>query len=117
MNGFSILTFCKRPFSDGYFEVILLYKKHSVPQVLFLGQLQDLLCSEQIQIIIRDFNTDAFDSNNYASLSNSLEIYSMVVRDPTYLSGSVIDHVYLPNATLDKVQATATVTHEYPRVL
>ena len=117
MNGFSILTFRKRSFSDEYFEVILLYKKHSVPQVLFLSQLQDLLCSEQIQIIIRDFNTDAFDSNNYASLSNSLEIYSMVVRDPTYLSESLIDHVYLPNATLDKVQATATVMHEYPQVL
>ena len=112
MNGFSIVAFRKRSFSDDYFEVTLLYKKNSLPQVLFLSQLQDLLCSEQIQIITGNFNTDAFDSNNYASLSNSLETYSMFVRDPTYLSGSLID-VYLPNVTLDKVQATATIKNIY----
>ena len=81
----------------------MLYKKNSVP----------LLCSEQIQIILGDFNTDAFDSNNYASLLNSLERYSMVVRGPTHLRGSLINQVYLSNATFDnfqdKFQVTATI--------
>ena len=95
MNGFSILTFHKPSFSDEYFEVILFYKKNSALQALLLSQLQDLICSEQIQIILGDFNTDGFDSDNYAFLSNSLEIYYMVVQDPTHLSGSQIDHVYL----------------------
>ena len=85
MNGFSILTFHKPSFSDEYFKVILLYKKNSVPQ--------DLIWSEQIQIILGDFNTDAFDSDNYASLWNSVERYSMIVRGPTYLSGSLIDQI------------------------
>ena len=49
MNGFSILTFRKPSFSP------------------------HLLCIEQIQIILGNFNTDAFDSNNNVSLSNSLE--------------------------------------------
>ena len=80
---------------------------------MFLSQLQDLIWSEQIQKILGNFNTDAFDSDNYASLSNFLERYSMVVRDPTHLSGSLIDHVYLSNATLDKFQATATIKNIY----
>ena len=37
----------------------------------------------------------------------------MVVRDPTHLSGSLIDHVYLSNATLDNFQATATIKNIY----
>ena len=48
MNGFSILIFHKPSFYDKYFKVILLYKKNSVPQSLFLSQLQDLICNEQI---------------------------------------------------------------------
>ena len=80
---------------------------------MFLSQLQDLIWSEQIQIILGDFNTDAFDSDNYASLSNSLERYSMSARDPTHLRGSLIDHVHLSNATLDKFQATATIENIY----
>ena len=55
---------------------------------MFLIQLQDLLCSEQGQIIIGDFNTDAFDSNNYASLSNSLERYLWLLGIPHIL----LDH-------------------------
>ena len=100
MNGFSILTFHKPSFSDEYFEVILFYKKNSALQALLLSQLQDLICSEQIQIILGDFNTDSFDSDNYAFLSNSIERYYTVVQDPTHLSGSQMDHVYLWNTTL-----------------
>ena len=110
MNAFSILTFRNPSFSD---EKILLYKKTSVLRGLFLSQLQDLLCNEQIQIILGDFDTDAFNSNNNASLSKSLERYFMVVRDPTHLSGSLIDHVYLSNATLDKLHVTAKIKNIY----
>ena len=68
---------------------------------MVFSQSQDLLCSEQIQRILGNFDTDGFDLDNYASLSNSLERYSMAVWDPTYLSGSQVDHVHLSNATLD----------------
>ena len=114
MNGFSILAICKPSFSDEYFKIILLQKKSTpVPQGLFLSQLQDLLCNEQIQIILRDFDTDAFDSNNYTFLSSSLERHSMVSWGPALLSGSLINHVYLSNATLDKSQANATIKNIY----
>ena len=113
MNGFSILIFHKPSFSDKYFKIILLYKKNSVPQALFLSQLQDLICNEQIQIILGDLNTDAFDSDNYASLLKSLERYSMVVWDPTRLSASLFDRLYVSNAILDKFQATATIRNIY----
>ena len=80
---------------------------------MFLSQLQDLIWSEQIQIILGDFNADAFGSDIYASLWNSVERYSTIVRGPAYLSESVIDHVYLSNTTLDKFQATATTKNIY----
>ena len=113
MNGFSILIFHKPSFCDKYFKIILLYKKNSVPQAFFLSQLQDLICNEQIQIILGDLNTHAFDSDNYASLLKSLERYSMAVRDPRRLSGSLIDRLYASNAILDKFQATATIKNIY----
>ena len=37
----------------------------------------------------------------------------MVVPDPTHLSGSLIDRVYLSNTTLDKFQGTATIKNIY----
>ena len=37
----------------------------------------------------------------------------MVVLDPKHLSGSLIDHVYSSNATLDKFQATTTIKNIY----
>ena len=76
------------------------------------SQFQDLYCSEQIQIILGDFNTNDFDSNN-TSLSKSLERYSMVVWDPIHRSRSLINHAYLSNATSDEFQATVTIKNIY----
>ena len=90
----------------------MLFKKNSVPQTLLPSQFQDLYCSEQIQIILGDFNTNDFDSNN-TSLSKSLERYSMVVWDPTHRSRSLINHAYLSNATSDEFQATVTIKNIY----
>ena len=105
------MAFQYQHFVDHHFLI------NSVPQLLFPSQLQDLLCSEQIQIVLGDFNTDAFDSNNYASLSNSLERYFMVVCGPTHLRESLINQVYLSNATFDnfqdKFQVTATIKNIY----
>ena len=37
----------------------------------------------------------------------------MVVRDPTRLSASLIDRLYVSNAILDKFQETATIKNIY----
>ena len=42
-----------------------------------------------------------FKGNNH--LKTLFEDYTMIVKDPTHLSGSLLDHVYIKNSFLDSV--------------
>ena len=46
-----------------------------------------------ITIILGDFNIDAYKENT--NLKLLLEQYTMIVSDPTHLSGSLLDHIYV----------------------
>ena len=49
-----------------------------------------------IHIILRDFNLNALTNENYF-VTEFLSEYVQVVDEPTHISGSLIDHVYVHN--------------------
>ena len=77
--------------------MLLLYRKHGVPLSSFTYLLTHfLLRSDNIQIILGDFNINGFEQNEH--LENILADYTLIVKQPTYLLGSLLDHVYIKDS-------------------
>ena len=64
-----------------------------------------------IHIILGDFNVNAFSENNY--IDKFLSDYELVVNEPTHISGSLIDHVYVWKEILDVVDVSVLVKNVY----
>ena len=60
-----------------------------------MGQLIYFTNARKIDILLGDFNIDAFDSDAFAKLHNILSNYRLVVKEPTRLDRALLDHVYL----------------------
>ena len=54
-----------------------------------------------MDIKLGDFNIDILNSINI-NLNNVLSTYTLLVNEPTYISGSLLDHVYVNNDSLQK---------------
>ena len=91
--GVSIVAITKDTFSDGGIVIGILYRLHSQPIADFYDQLQNLVNSNNINILLGDFNVDYFAAKDI--LDEVLSDYVMVVTEPTHIDGSLLDHIYL----------------------
>ena len=110
-DGLSILTFRKPSFSKFKIKIALLYRQQNFQLTLF----DNLLCgliNRGIDIILGDFNLDAFDDNNN-HLAQILRSYKLVVDEPTHLCGSLIDHVYVKKTILGSYTIQSLVKSVY----
>ena len=57
------------------------------------------LVDNGINIILGDFNIDGYKENT--NLKELFEQYTMVVSNPTHLSGSLLDYVYIKKTFID----------------
>ena len=48
-----------------------------------------------IHIILEDFNINAFEENKNEKLKKVLISYDQILEEPTHISGSLIDLVYI----------------------
>jgi len=95
-SGVSVVSFVKPNFSPTPFTLLLIYRQPgNVPQS-FYDNLTGILQNKNIDVILGDFNIDAF-TPMYENLRNLLRIRSfrLVVDKPTHLSGGLIDHIYI----------------------
>ena len=83
-------------------NIMLLYRKQSLPMQEFMYIIRHLSdhVDNEVHIILGDFNIDAYNNRNIA-LQEILQQYKMIVNDPTHLSGSLLDHVYIRNDLLE----------------
>ena len=58
------------------------------------------MLSYKFDIILGDFNIDALESN--VNLNQFLTGYTLVVNEPTHISGSLLDHCYIKNDVLQQ---------------
>ena len=83
-----------------------MYRKQSWSVPSFTDALAQLLY-DPIDIILGDFNIDAFDMPQ--SLSLVLQDFQLVVKGPTHLSGSQLDHVYVSKTLLQQMHFEAVI--------
>ena len=63
--------------------------------------LENVLSGSFNYIVLGDFNIDILNSINI-NLNNVLSNYTLLVNEPTYVSGSLLEHVYVDNDSLQK---------------
>jgi len=83
----------KRTFHEDPISFLLLYRKNSSNRQDSLYLVQHFLINESVNIILGDFNVNALSENNY--FLDYLTDYHQVVTEPTHISGSLIDHIYV----------------------
>jgi len=110
-EGWSILTFRKPMFADANLKIALVYKQPNSQLQLFNTVIQAVL-GKQTDIILGDFNIDAFNSN-CRLLQEIFRSYELIVNEPTHLSGSLIDHVYVKKTLLEEYSFKSSVTNIY----
>ena len=88
--------------------VILLYRCPSSSLVTFYKTLENLLRSRnKIYVILGDFDIDVLNSTNI-NLSHVLSNYTLLVNEATHISGSLIDHAYVNNESLQEFSFNKT---------
>ena len=92
MRSASLVSFSKSTFKSKTIKLLLLYRKHSINVTGFCSWLQEFVTSNFVDIILRDFNISVFDETD--RLSNVLASYNQIIKKPTHISGSLLDHVY-----------------------
>ena len=108
INGISIFSVNKSSFSEDNIRIALLYKKQSIPVSIFSNTIDRLMASEQIDIVLGDFNIDAPDLQQSIFVNNLLTVYDMVVDEPTHLGGGLIDQVYVHKSLLSHFKLTSS---------
>jgi len=109
-EGMSILTIRKPSFADISIKIALIYRQPNSTLRTFYEVIQAVV-ERQIDILLGDFNIDAFDSSD--QLQEILTLYQLVINEPTHLSGSLIDHFYIRKTILENYDFNTIVTNIY----
>ena len=78
---------------------MLLYCSPNSPFTSFYNRLENVLSDSFIDMVLGDFNIKILSSIN-VNLNNVLSKYTLLVNEPTYISGSLLDQVYVNNDSL-----------------
>ena len=97
INGLMFTTvFTRRKNCEMRF--LFLYRKQTSNVHDFLNNLNHIITWYTIDVILGDFNINYFNEKESYNLKNILEStlgYQQIVSKPTFLSGSLLDHVYI----------------------
>ena len=85
-NGISILTVTKHQFYEYPINVALVYQSPNIPVAGFLDQLTYFTNARKINMLLSDA---------CGKLHDILSNYRLVVKQPSHLVGTLLDHVYL----------------------
>ena len=77
---------------------LFLYRKQASDVHDFVNNLNHIINWYTVDVILGDFNINYFDEKESHNLKNIMEStlgYQQIVSKPTFLSGSLLDHVYI----------------------
>ena len=82
---------------------LLLYRKQSVTSQQYLNNLAQVLKTHAVDLIFGDFNINYLNDVEIEPLKLLMELsgFKQVVCCPTFISGSLLDHVYIKETSLD----------------
>ena len=108
--GISIVKFKKTPFCEKALNLMMLHKGHSQNLTSFYEYLLYFIEAKSLDIILGDFNIDAC---NQLEFSHLLAGYTQVVKSPTHIAGSILDHIYVKDCYLEDRVIKVSVLNTY----
>ena len=80
--------------------ILLVYRKNNSSILEFVNGIDYLLRSNDVDIILGDFNINYFNNKDMEPLTLLMESlhYVQIVKIPTFISGSLLDHIYIKEA-------------------
>ena len=106
--GISVIDITKASFSHNTIRIKLLYRSPSSLLLTFFNTLENLLSDHHtIDLVLGDFHIDILNSTNI-NLQNILSNYTLLVNEATHISGSLLDHAYVNNETLQTFSVDKT---------
>ena len=100
VNGF-LVDLSKKKISV---NMLLLYRPKDMHPLLFCNNLENIVSSHEIKIVLGDFNINFYDETDSQHLKQMMNAanYSQIVEGATFVSsGSLLDHVYVKQSLLD----------------
>ena len=87
---------------------LLLYRKQSTSIQQYINNLAHVLNTYAFDIVFGDFNINYLNDGDLEPLRILMESYSynQVVNCPTFISGSLLDHVYVKPTSVDVLENT-----------
>ena len=94
-NGVSFIKLRKSSFLNTAVKIVFIYRINGTSIQKFCEELQQLINLESFDFIMGDFNLNALDPEIKRIICQILRDYCLLVKDPTHLGGSLLDHVIL----------------------
>ena len=94
-NGVSFIKLRKSSFLNTAVKIVLIYRVNGTSIQKYYEKLQQLITLESFDFIMGDFNLNALDPEINRIICQILRDYCLLVKGPTHLGGSLLDHVIL----------------------
>ena len=94
-NAITVIVITKSQFYEYPIAIALVYRSPNIPITSYLDQLVYFTNARRIDVLLRDFNIDAFDGDASTRLDKVLSSYKLIVKEPTHVDGRLLDHIYL----------------------
>lgn len=87
---------------------LLVYRKNDSDISVFINGLNYLLRTRTIDIVLGDLNINYFSCKEVKPLTSMMDSlnYVQIVKRPTFLYGSLLDHVYVQHAKEDIIHSS-----------
>lgn len=97
LNGLKFEFFCDNKEVKQNISFLLIYRKNCSKIQEFVNALNYLLRAHTVDILLGDFNINYFNSKDREPLILLMEslYYMQIVKGPTFISDSLLDHVYI----------------------
>ena len=106
----SIVKFKKTSFSEKVLNLMILYNGHSQILTSFYEYLLYVIKAKWLDIIFGDFNIDACNQLELSHLSTG---YTQMVKSPTHIARSILNHIYVKDCYLEDDIIKVSVLNTY----
>lgn len=108
LNGLEFELFCDNKEVRQNISFLFIYHKNCLKIQEFVNGLNYLLRAHTVDILLRDFNINYFNSKDREPLTLLMESlhYVQIVKGPTFISGSLLDHVYIRHTHQSRIHST-----------
>ena len=113
LNAVKFVMACGNDIKRENLSFLLVYRKNGSNILEFVNGIEYLLRAEDIDIVLGDFNINFFNSKDMEQVTLIMESfhYLQIVEKPTFISDSLLDHVYIRQA--NKVNICSSVISVY----